>query len=60
MRLVIVGGLISTIEATRELKSASRVDVFIETMRNTLREVGLGLVEKVSKQLCLPRMSKRS
>jgi hypothetical protein len=59
MRLVTVGGLDSAVEATRELKSATRVDVCVETVRNALREVGLGLAEKVSKPACLPSMSKR-
>jgi hypothetical protein len=47
MTLVIVGGLDSAIEATRELKSALGIDVYIETVRNVLKEIGLGLVEKV-------------
>jgi hypothetical protein len=38
VKLVIVGGLDSVVKATRELKSASRVDVCIETGRNALRE----------------------
>ena len=49
MRLDIVGGLDSAIEVIREFKSAIGVDVCVETMRNALREAGLGLAEKVSK-----------
>jgi hypothetical protein len=49
MRLVTVGGLDSAAEATRELKSTIGVDVCVETMRNALREAGLGSAEKVSK-----------
>ena len=33
MRLVIVGGMYSIIEATKKLKTASKVDVCVETMR---------------------------
>ena len=47
MRLVIVGGF--TVEATRELKSVSRIDVCVETMRNALRDTYLGSVGKISK-----------
>jgi hypothetical protein len=46
--LVIVGGLDSVVNATRELKSVSRVDVCVETAKNALREAGLGSAEKVS------------
>jgi hypothetical protein len=49
MRLVIVGGLDSVVEATRELMSALEVDVCVEIVRNALREVGLGSVEMVIK-----------
>jgi hypothetical protein len=44
-----VGYCRSAIEATRELKSASRVDVAVETMKNARREASLGSAEKVSK-----------
>jgi hypothetical protein len=49
VRLVIVDGLDSTLEATREPKSATGIDVCIETVRNALKEAYLGLAEKVSK-----------
>ena len=49
MRLVTVGGLDSVVEAIRELKSASRVDVCVETVKNALKEASLGSAEKVSK-----------
>jgi hypothetical protein len=49
MCLVIVGGLDTTIEATRELKNASRIDVCTKTMRISLREEHLGSTKKVSK-----------
>ena len=48
VRLVTIGGLDLVVNATRELKSVSRVDVCVETAKNALREAGLGLVEKVS------------
>jgi hypothetical protein len=37
-----VGGLDSSIEATRELKNALEIDVCVEIVRDALREVGLG------------------
>jgi hypothetical protein len=49
VRLVLVGGLDSAVEATRELKSALGIEVCFETMRNALREASLGSTAKVSK-----------
>ena len=44
------------VEATKKVKSASRVDVCVETMKNILKEIGLGSIENFSNQLCLPRI----
>jgi hypothetical protein len=49
VRLVIVDGLDSTLEATREPKSATGIDVCIETVRNALKEAYLGLAENLLK-----------
>jgi transposase len=49
VRLVTVGGLDSAVEATRKFKSATEVDVCVETVRNALREANLGSAEKISK-----------
>ena len=38
MRLVIIDGLDSVVEATRELKNASRIDVCVEIVRNALKK----------------------
>jgi transposase len=46
--LVIISGLDSVVEATRKLKSASRVDVSIEIVKNSLRETDLESIKKVS------------
>jgi hypothetical protein len=51
VRLVLVGGLDSAVEATRELKSALGIEVCFETMRNALREASLGSTEKVPKPI---------
>jgi hypothetical protein len=48
--LVIVGGLDIALEATSKLKNTLGFDVCIEIMKNILREVGLGSIDKVSKQ----------
>jgi hypothetical protein len=47
--LVPIGGWDTIVEATREFKSASGVDVCIEQVMNVLRKQSLGSVEKVSK-----------
>jgi hypothetical protein len=44
-----IGGWDTIVEATREFKSASGVDVCIEQVMNVLRKQSLGSVEKVSK-----------
>ena len=44
-----IGGLDSIVEISRELKSATGVDVCFERLKNALREASLGLAEKVSK-----------
>jgi transposase len=49
VRLATIGGLDSTVEITRELKSATKVDMCVERVKNALREASLGLAEKVSK-----------
>jgi hypothetical protein len=49
MRLVIVGRLDLAVEVARELKSATRVDVYVEIVRNALRKAGLGSAKRVSK-----------
>jgi hypothetical protein len=48
MKLVIVGGLDSIVEATKVLKNTLGIDVCIEIVKNGLEEVDLGSVGKVS------------
>jgi transposase len=38
VRLATIGGLDSTVEITRELKSATKVDMCVERVKNALRE----------------------
>lgn len=57
--MAIVGGMDIVVEATKKVKSASRVDVCVETMKNILKEIGLGSIENFSNQLCLPRIWKK-
>jgi hypothetical protein len=52
VKLVTVGGLDSAAKATK-------VDVYIETVRNALKEAGLGSARRFQSLLCLPSMSKR-
>jgi hypothetical protein len=37
------------VEATREFKSTLGIDVYVETMKNVLREADLGSTEKILK-----------
>jgi hypothetical protein len=58
--LVTIGGLDSVVEATRDFKSASGVDVGVEIVKNTLREASLGSAEKVSKPTLSAKNVKKS
>lgn len=49
VRSMTVGRLENAVQATRALKTETGVDVCVETVRNALREAGLGATEKVSK-----------
>jgi hypothetical protein len=44
-----VGGSNIVVDAIRELNSASRINVCVETVKNGLRRTCLGSIEKVSK-----------
>ena len=47
-------------EATKELKSALEIDIYIETIKNVLREASLGSVETILKlALSIKNVKKR-
>jgi hypothetical protein len=55
IHLVKVGGLDTIVEATKKLKSALRVDVWVETMKNALKEAGLRSTNKVPRPTLFAR-----